>query len=73
MKTFLRVLKFAACLFGGVVAASLVFVSVTVAAFGLHGGNHLFGVIDRWIPFVWIFGAAFGAWAAYVSERSPRA
>jgi hypothetical protein len=70
MKIFLRVLRITACLFGGVVAASILFLLATTFAFGLHDADREFRFIEHWIPFVWFIGAVCGGLIVYRSERS---
>jgi hypothetical protein len=70
MKIFLRVLKTAACFFGGVVAASILFLVAALFVFGLHDPDRQMHFIKRWIPFVWFFGAACGGWIVYRSGKA---
>jgi len=67
MKILWRVLKIAACIFGGIVAASFLFVVAIV--FSVHDADQQFGIIEHWIPVIWILGAACGGLIVYRSER----
>jgi hypothetical protein len=70
MKIIRKVLKIVACLFGGVVAASVLFLVATLLVFGLHDADREIRFIRQWIPFVWFFGAVLGGIVVYRSERS---
>jgi hypothetical protein len=67
MKILWRVLKLAACIFGGIVAASFLFVVAIV--FGVHDADQQFKIIEHWIPVTWFFGAVCGGLIVYGSER----
>jgi hypothetical protein len=72
MKASRTFLKFTACLFGGIVLASFVFLAIAMIVFGRRGDG-LVAVFERWIPFVWIVGATFGGWVARRSIRRTKA
>jgi hypothetical protein len=59
----------ALCLFGGVVAASFLFIVATVLSFDLRDQEGASRVIVQWTPSVWFIGAAFGAAVVYRSQR----
>jgi hypothetical protein len=69
MKVLRRILKIAACIFGSVVAASLLFIAATLIIFGRDFDRQT-RLIEQWIPFVWGCGAVCGGLIAYRSERS---
>ena len=64
-----KVLKIAACILGGIVSASVLFLGTTLIVSGFDDGLARIQFIQQWIPFVWFSGAVLGGGIAYRSEQ----
>ena len=67
--TLWRILKYAGCIIGGSVAASMLFVAASMTIIGHRDLERLVDVILVWLPFFRILGAVLGGLIAYRSER----
>ena len=61
MKMVWGILKIVACMWGGVVLASVLFVASVALIVGGHDGNEQERITEIWLPWSWVIGAICGA------------
>jgi hypothetical protein len=69
MKQCLRILKWAACLYGGAVAAMLLTVGPTLFFIGLYAPEKTESLLGVWNLVAGVLGAVMGACVVLRSER----